>query len=250
MTRFREMMKGRPLRRPFSLVAAMVCTGFTLCMPAMALAETRGYIVTSFATIRVEAPVHIVLKTGEGTTARGEGDGDLLERVNLSVSGRVLTVRFDGGPDIGFDPRRNIEAPVITLSTEQIKRAQILGGATLRIDKLKGLEAELSLSGNGEMTVDDADIERLSLYVGGGGRMTLAGKARDVRASANGPGAIEAEKLVARNATIANDGVGFVHISVDGPAKVVATGSGDTVVGGKAICSVTRRGTGSVTCGE
>ena len=142
------------------------------------------------------------------------------------------------------------EPPVVTLSTSQLRRVQLLGGGTLRVSEIRGLEADLSMSGNGELTVDRADVERLVLYVGGGGRMTIAGSARDVRASINGPGALDAARLDTRNATVANDGVGSVHMRVSGAAKVVSTGSGDTIVEGNAICTVVRKGSGPVTCGN
>ncbi len=211
----------------------------------------RGYIVTSFDVIKVEAPVRIMLITGTGTRAQGEGDREMLDRVDLSVSGGVLSVKMRARLDNGFDSTdASGEAPLITLSTGQLRRVNVMGGAQVRVSRLDALEADLSLSGNGELTVDKASVERLALYVSGGGRLTIAGKAHYVRASVNGSGMLEAAGLDAHEATVSNDGPGSMALSVHGPVKVVSTGSGDTSIDGKPICSVTRRGTGAVKCGE
>lgn len=247
--------QGRPSRRPFFVgktraagVAGALMV-LTLLPAQSAQGAMRGYIVTSFDTIRVEAPVRIVLSTGSGVSGMGEGERDALDRVKLSVSGRVLTVTMAEPPENGFSDGKSAPAPTLYLETGQVRRVQVMGGAVLAIKTLSGLEADLSMNGNGEITVGHADVERLSLYVSGGGRMTVSGNAREVRASVNGPGALDAEGLDARDASIANDGPGSIRISVHGPVKVVSTGSGDTVVGGKPVCTVTRRGVGEVICG-
>jgi len=221
-----------------------------LCLGAQpAHAAMRGFLVTSFDTIRVEAPVRVMLSTGSGVSGSGEGEREALDRVRLSVSGGVLTVSMAAPPEGRFSEGTPAPVPILTLSTGQLRKAQVLGGGVLTIGELSGLEADLSMNGNGEIAVGHADVERLSLYVSGGGRMTISGKARDVRASVNGPGALEAKGLSARNASIANDGPGSIGISVYGPARIVSTGSGDTVVEGKPVCTIERRGVGEVRCG-
>lgn len=253
-------MRCRPLKIPMRAKPA----GGSICWPArlatalataalmsaapVAHAATRGYVVTSFDTIRVEAPVRILLATGTGTSASGEGDRALLDRVDLSVSGGVLTVSMADQPDEGFASANPPPPPTIRLSTGQLRRVNLLGGAVLTVASLAGLEADLSLNGNGELIVHKVDVERLSLYVSGGGRLAVDGQARDVRASVNGPGSLEAAALDARTARIGNDGSGTVTISVHGPATVISTGSGDTTVDGKPVCTVTRRGVGEVRC--
>ena len=64
----------------------------------------------------------------------------------------------------------------------------------------------------------------------------------------NGPGAVAAEGLRARQASISNDGPGSVTLTAEVTAKVVSTGSGDVTVGGKPACTIDNRGTGRILC--
>jgi len=248
-------MEGRRFWRPFFLGLAALVAAAGLIAPGAAQAAMRGYIVTDFNSIKVEAPVRIVLTTGSGASGMGEGDRDVLDRVDLSVSGGSLTVRMKDSPDSslaksGGGKKGAQSVPILTISTGVLRRAAVNGGGALTIRNLDGLEVDLSMNGAGDMLVEEAKVDRLNLYVSGGGRVTVKGTAKTVRASANGPGTIEAADLVAGQATIANDGVGSVRITVNGPAKVVSIGSGDTTIGGKAICDVTQRGVGQVICGQ
>ncbi len=210
----------------------------------------RGYIVTSFDSIRVEAPVRIMLTTGSGVSGTGEGDRDALDRVVLSVSGGALTVSMADPPQGRFANGKLVSVPTLYLSTGQLRRAQVIGGGVLAIEELEGLEADLSLNGNGELLVKKADVERLSLYVSGGGRLSVVGRAGSVRASVNGPGALDASGMDAATATVSNDGPGSIRIGAHGPVKVVSTGSGETVISGKPVCTIDQRGVGQVICGQ
>ena len=83
--RFFRKIEGRPSRRPFFMAFAVALGVFAIIQPAHA--AMRGFIVTNFDGIRVEAPVRIILTTGSGAKGMGEGDRELLDRVRLSVSG-------------------------------------------------------------------------------------------------------------------------------------------------------------------
>ena len=236
------------MRRPFSLRAFAAALMGAVVFASPAQAAMRGYIVTSFDTIRLEAPVRVVLQTGSGTSAMGEGDRAALDRVNLSVSGQVLTIRLadtTAGWDSGLE-----SVPTIHLSTGQLRRAILMGGGVLIIAELEGLEADLSLNGGGSLVAQRINVERLSLSVGGSGVLTAVGKTRDLRMVVSGPGSIDASGLSAHAASVVNDGTGSVRVRVDGPVKIVSTGSGDVVVEGKPVCTVTRRGAGEVRCGS
>ena len=66
--------------------------GATILIATPAAAATRGYTITSFDAIRVDAPVTVIVTTGAGASARAEGDQALLDRLNVAVSGRLLIV--------------------------------------------------------------------------------------------------------------------------------------------------------------
>lgn len=239
--------RGRRSRRPFCLRAGIVALMGACLLPSPAQAAMRGYIVTSFDTIRLEAPIRVVLQTGSGTSATGEGDRAALDRVSLSVSGQVLIIRLTDAVG-GWD--KSLESvPTIYLSTGQLRRAVLMGGGVLTISELEGLEADLSVNGSGKLVAQRVDVERLSLTIGGSGALTASGTARDLRAVVSGPGSLDASALRANTASVINDGTGAIHIRVEGPVKVVSTGSGDTIVEGKPVCTVSRRGAGEVRCG-
>lgn len=236
------------MRRPFLLRAMAGALTGALLSVSPAYAAMRGYIVTSFDTIRLEAPIRVVLQTGSGISATGEGDRAALDRVTLSVSGQALTIRLTdaaAGWDSGLE-----SVPTVYLSTGQLRRAILMGGGVLTISGMEGLEADLSLNGSGRLVAQGIDVERLNLSVGGSGGLTVAGSTKELRMAVNGPGSIDASGLFTKSASVMNDGTGSIRARVDGPVRIVSTGSGDTVVEGKPVCTVTRRGAGEVRCGS
>lgn len=242
---------GRIWRNVVAVPAMLMAgIGFLMAGPMPAHAAMRGYIVTHFDSIRVEAPVHIILTTGSGVSGTGEGDRDMLNRVTLSVSGGALTVTMEEKSQSGFADGAVKAAPVLYLSTGQLRKAVVVGGAVLTIKELSGLEADIAMNGNGEIIVERTDVERLSLFVGGGGRVQVAGNARSVQASVNGPGALDAEGLNVHNAVVANDGPGTISLTVHGPARIRSSGSGGVTVKGKPVCTIEQSGVGQVDCAQ
>jgi len=213
-------------------------------MAPSAGAATRGYSITSFDAIRVEAPVTVALTTGKGASARAEGDADMLERLRLDVSGRLLTVRVARTPSDQAGGRATI-----TLSTGMVNRIVLVGGGSIAINRLAGQRAEIVSGGNGDVTVGAVDVDQLSIGLAGGGKVGLAGRAGMATIRVTGPGAVAAEALYIRNANVSNEGPGRIGLDAAVTAKVTASGAGDVMVTGKAACTVVNRGTGRIACG-
>jgi len=229
---------GRGALRALILLGAAGCG-------ASADAASRGYTITSFDAIRVEAPVNVVVATGMGPSARADGDQHMLDRLKIDISGRLLSITMERAR-----PGESGGGPVtLRLSTGALGRIALTGGGSVRIDRMKGLRGEILLGGNGDVTVDAIALDQLDLGLAGGGRATLNGRAGDANIRITGPGAVAAEGLSARQARISNDGAGSVSITADVNARVTASGSGDVTVAGKAACSVDNRGTGRISCG-
>jgi hypothetical protein len=225
--------------------AGLACLLMAGMFVAPAHAANQTYSISSFETIRILAPVRIVLTTGGGVSARGEGDRNALDRIDLSMSGNILTVRMK--PAQMNDPVGG-QATVI-LSTGQVQRVMLAGGGSLTVDKLKGASATVQLSGSGDVSVGAVMADRLDISLMGSGRLTLAGTTGVLNATISGPGALMGEGLKARQVKILGDGPGDATVTAAVAADVVARGSGDVTILGKAACKVNRGGTGNIQCG-
>jgi hypothetical protein len=227
-----------------ALIATIVgVVGLALTVPAGA--AIRGYTITSFDAIRVDAPVTVLLKTGTGTSARAEGDQNALDRLKVDVSGRLLIVTMERTRP----GEKSGGTATLRLSTAMVDRIVLTGGGSISVDRMKGLQGQIVLGGNGDVSVAALDLDRIDLSLAGGGRVTLAGRAGIANIRVNGPGALAAQQLIARQASIGNEGPGSIALTADVTARVTASGSGDVMVTGKAACTVDNKGTGRVTCG-
>ncbi|WP_242124762.1 DUF2807 domain-containing protein [Sphingobium sp. Sx8-8] len=216
-----------------------------MLLAAPAGAATRGFTVTSFDAIRVDAPVEVIVTTGAGASARADGDQKLLDRLKLDVSGRVLAVTMQRAQPGDKSGGR----AVLRLSTGDLGRVVLTGGGSVSVSRMKGLRGEIILGGNGDVSVAVIDLDQLNLGVAGAGRAQLAGRAGMANIRVNGPGAVAADGLRVRQLSVANDGPGNVVVTAEVSAKIAASGSGDVTVAGKAACSVDNRGTGRISCG-
>ena len=228
--------------RPSPLMVLLIGLSLGLVLPAEA--ATRGYTITSFDAIRVDAPVTVVVTTGSGASARAEGDQAALDRLKVDVSGRLLIISMTR-PRSG---EKSGGAATLRLSTGMIDRIVLTGGGSVMVDRMKGLQGQIVLGGNGDVGVADVALDRIDVALAGGGRATLGGRTGVANIRVNGPGAVAAEGLRARQASISNDGPGSVTLTAEVTAKVVSTGSGDVTVGGKPACTIDNRGTGRILC--
>lgn len=228
--------------RPSPLMVLLIGLSLGLVLPAEA--ATRGYTITSFDAIRVDAPVTVVVTTGSGASARADGDQAALDRLKVDVSGRLLIISMTR-PRSG---EKSGGAATLRLSTGMIDRIVLTGGGSVMVDRMKGLQGQIVLGGNGDVGVADVALDRIDVALAGGGRATLGGRTGVANIRVNGPGAVAAEGLRARQASISNDGPGSVTLTAEVTAKVVSTGSGDVTVGGKPACTIDNRGTGRILC--
>ncbi|KXU30016.1 hypothetical protein A0J57_09280 [Sphingobium sp. 22B] len=212
---------------------------------APAAAATRGFTITSFDAIRVDAPVEVTITTGAGASARADGDQAVLDRLKVDVSGRLLAVTAERARP----GEKSGGRAVLRLSTGDLSRVVLTGGGSVSVSRMKGLRGEIVLGGNGDVSVAAVDLDQLSLGVAGAGRANLSGRAGVATIRVTGPGAVMAEGLRVRQAAVANDGPGNVAVTAEVSARVSASGSGDVTVAGKAACSVDNRGTGRISCG-
>lgn len=214
-----------------------------------AAAAERDYAVTDFDRVQVEGPYQVTLLTGLNSGARAEGSAEALDRIAVDVQGKTLRVRRNRSAWGGYPGERT--GPVkVALTTRDLRAAAVIGSGGLDIDRAKGLRVDLSVSGSGRLAVAAVDADNLVVGLLGSGRITLAGRARQLKATIQGSGDLVAAALRAEDAQITSDTAGTVAVAVARTAKLTVNGPGDVEITGNPSCTIEAKGSGSILCGR
>lgn len=226
---------------PFALLA------FAAAVPAGA--AERRYSVTDFDRVQVDGPFQVTVTTGLASGASAEGSTEALERISIEVLGSTLRVRANRSGWGGYPGERT--GPVrIALTTRELRAAAVVGSASLDVDRVKGLRVDLSVNGSGRLAVVGVESDNLVVGLLGGGRITLAGRTKQLKATIQGSGDLAAAALSADDAQISADTAGSVTVAVARTVKLRANGSGDVEIVGAPSCTLEGQGTGNIVCGK
>jgi hypothetical protein len=211
----------------------------------------QNYSVSDFDSVRVEAPIDVVVTTGKGTTANATGDRDTLDSLDLQITNHSLSIRMRSGTTFGGNSgKARARAPTrLILTTNELRRAAVMGAGSLTVDRLKGDRIEAIVRGSGVLTIARADGDKADVGLLGAGSMTLGGAALDVVATVSGSGRVDASALNAHRLRIDTEGSVDVQAKASEEAIASANGTGRLVVTGSAKCTVRKVGSASITCG-
>lgn len=214
-----------------------------------AAAAERRYPVTDFDRVQVDGPYQVTLATGLTGGARAEGSADALDRITVEVQGNTLKVRPNRSAWGGYPGDRT--GPVrIALTTRVLRSAAVTGSGSLEVDRARGLRVDVSVSGNGRLAVGAVDADNLVVGLLGGGRISLAGRAKLLKATVQGSGDLAAAALKVEDAQITADTAGSVTVAVARTVKLKAPGPGDVEIIGNPSCTIESEGSGKIACGR
>lgn len=220
-----------------------------LLAAAPAAAAERRYPVTDFDRIQVEGPYKVSLRTGLSSGATATGSALALDRVSVEVQGRTLRIRPNRSAWGGY-PGEAAGPVTIRATTRTLAHVRVGGSGSLDIDRVEGLRLDLAVVGTSHLAVASVDADNLLVGLVGSGRITLAGKAKQLRGAFQGSGDFDGRGLSADDAQITADTAGSVAVRAVRTAKVNARGLGDVEILGSPACTVEALGAGTVTCGE
>ena len=218
------------------------------CLPApspAAAPTTRNYSVPSFDRIRIDGPYKVELRTNVPPYARATGSPLSLDGLSVAVEGRTLVVRKGGGGWGGYQGEDR--GPVtVEVGTPDLRTAWINGAGALNVDKVKGLDFDLSIQGAGIARIDRVEVDQMKVGISGAATARLDGTAKRLTAVIRGTSSLEAEGLQTNDATIGAEGPSVVRASVSNSAKVDALGLASVTLAGKPACSVKAQGSATV----
>lgn len=214
-----------------------------------ATAADRRFTITDFDRVQVDGPFQVVLTTGKSVSATANGSNRATDRVAIEVQGRTLRIRPNRSAWGGY-PGEGTGPVTIVLSAPALRAASVTGSGSISIDKVKAMRFEASVSGSGRVAVGSIEADVLNLGLLGSGKITLGGKVKQLRATVQGSGDLDASGLWADDAQVNADTSGNVAVAVRRAAKITSLGSGDTRILGAATCTTTANGSGRVICGS
>ena len=211
-----------------------------------ATAADRNYSVTSFDRIRVEGPYSVNVTTNVAPFARASGDLRAIDRVSLRVEGRTLYVRANR-PAAGSTLDKPAGPVTINVGTHDLAHASLSGSGSLAIDKLRGLEFVLLVSGSGSGSIAEADLDKLRVSLVGSAQAKLGGKAKQFTGLIRGAGSLDASALATKDATLGVQGPGGITATATNSAKITASGTATVALEGGAACELKVTGSAVVT---
>lgn len=185
------------------------------------IAATEIRSLPSFSRVRLDAPVHVVIKTGPTYEAYVTSDANLTTAFQTDAFAGTLTIGMASGISPTIEPEIVIVMPDLRGLTHN-------GNGLVEIQEDGNFpDVSLTLNGGGEIFFSGT-ATTLKANVNGSGVITLEGYASLLVADLRGDGGIHAENLLAGDAEVDLSGSGAVFLDLDYQSELdlILTGSG------------------------
>ncbi len=218
-----------------------------LTLSSAAHADTRRVGLTSFESLVVVGDIAVDVVPDYRIGAVVDASRDAIERLEMNVQERTLTIRI--GNDGPYGASTAPVGPVhIRLSAQNLRQITLLGSGILRAARLEGDDVRIRMNGAGEVAATIPAGTNVSVVSAGAGTVQLTGRADGLTANVSGPGSIDASALTARDMTLRASGTGSSRFTASRSANLTVTGAANASVAGRARCTISNMGAGSVTC--
>ena len=196
--------------------------------------------------VALEGPIDLTLRYGATPALHVSGEQRLLGNVEVTQEGPVLHIGIRG---MVLRHRQPLEVELVlpaltavTLSGNGDSTVNGFSGERIAV-QLNGSgsarfngrfrRVEAGLSGNGDLDVNaGAAVDRFEVRLMGSGSMTVVGNARELDAESSGSGRLDAEHLRAETVMLSQTGSGDSVVQAHGKASMSISGSGDVEVHG------------------
>ena len=172
------------------------------------IAGTEIRSLSSFSRVQLEAPVHVIVKTGPAYSAYVTSDENL--------TGYITTDTWAGTLTIGLttDIQPTIE-PEITIILPDLRALTHNGNGLVEIfEDGEFPDVSLTLNGGGEIRFSGT-ATNLHATLNGSGTIDMEGFAASLTADLRGMGEIHAENLLVEDADVDVSGSGYAFLDLD-----------------------------------
>jgi len=193
-----------------------------------------------FKSLNLMISANIQIQQGDVQEVEIEAPRNLIDLLNKEVDDKNWKIKFDKNV-------RYSEKITLHITVKELTGAAVSGSGSIKgIGDFKNNKSGsliISGSGNIEITMDCQEMEAV---ISGSGNIQLSGRTSDLDAVISGSGDIHAEKLKAKDVTIAISGSGDGYFDVTESLKVSILGSGSVFYNGTPKIEASVTGSGKV----
>lgn len=174
----------------------------------IAHADERARTTPPFKSINLKGPMSIEVKAGQAHSLTVRGDQKFVSEVITEVVGGELRVsmREKGKTEMNSDHRVIVTMPEL---------------------------CKFTVNGAGESVLTNISCDRFDASYNGAGRLSIAGKAKQVKLHARGVGEVDTKALIADDVDVNFQGVGSVKVYAKGRLDAKVQGIGELTYYGK-----------------
>ncbi|MBO9573053.1 MAG: DUF2807 domain-containing protein [Chitinophagaceae bacterium] len=197
----------------------------------------------SFSEIEFSVPGSIRYIDSETREIIIEAQRNIIDVIETRVSDNKLKVYVRDNTNI-----RSHEEITITVKGPGVNRIALQGSGNLEIPgAFTPTNARLSISGSGNMTVDNIETNSLEVNISGSGNIKVRdGLAVDENITISGSGNVDLVGVEASTATTKTSGSGSITVFVHDELNARISGSGDVYYKGDPTVNVDVSGSGKV----
>lgn len=181
--------------------------------------------ITGLDGIKVGGAFEVIVEEGSDERVTVETDENLLEIVETTVDGDILTIA----------PNRNIEKPTkltVYVTLKKLSSVSVSGAADLTgKSTFKSRDMYIKVSGGADVELD-IEVNSLEAKISGSSDVELEGSADEIELEISGSSDLEADKLIAKHGRISISGSADAAVHVTSSIRVSASGSSDVECSG------------------
>jgi hypothetical protein len=197
----------------------------------------------AFNELNLSIYAEVVLVQGNTQKFEIHATDKLLEIIQTEVKNKVLTVKYSERLV------RNTEKVKIYITMTDVNALKISGSGNIHAQgKLNATNIAFSISGSGNITIDDLKASNISASISGSADIKIGGEANAelVQANISGSGNISAAGLAAQKVEVNLSGSGNCTVNATESIQIRISGSGNVYYSGKATIDAKISGSGKV----
>jgi Protein of unknown function (DUF2807). len=203
---------------------------------------TQSRNIESFNGIDVSGAIDVFVTQNASTSARVEGDDNLLEYVVMEVRGNILQVHSREGYNL--HPSKHLR---VYVTSPEYKSFEASGACDIQSENQIKSNSEISIGLSGASDIKmDLDAPSVDADMSGAGTVELKGKTQNLSISGSGSSDIKCKDLMAENVRVDISGAGDAEVFASMKLDVEVSGAGTVKYKGTPSVSKNISGAGSV----